>query len=92
MEAGLIDRPLGRASLGGSIYRGSAIPWAVWAICQRRFRSRTVKWTGVGSVLILEMKPSLAAGSSLVLDDTDEIKAGFVKAIGEDERGGKFTK
>jgi len=92
VEAGLIGQPFGRASLGGSIYRGEAIPWLFGKFANGDFAVEQLN----GQVLIGtdpgdgSLPWPLERG--LVLDKSDEIKAGFVKAIGEDERGGKFTK
>ena len=69
VEEGLIDGGLGRASLGGFIYRGSAIPCYTASLCKAILRSicwtdrflwrkrKRMKVFGVSNVLMHSMRP-----------------------------------
>jgi hypothetical protein len=87
VEAGLLAAPQGRASLGGSVYRGTEINWLQgkfvngdFAVNQLDGQIQIATDPGDGS-----LPWPLEVG--FVFDPLSEDTAGFVKAIGEDSSG-----
>lgn len=84
---GLLPMPLGRASLGGYVYRGSAIRGLFGKFVNGDFGQETLN-----GQLYVATDPG---GGSLpwplergfIFDKASETKAGFVKAIGQDGNG-----
>ena len=88
VEQGLMDEGLGRASLGGFINRGSAIPWLQGKFVQGDFAVDLLN----GQIFVAE--PPTEEASALwslerayVFNATDPVYSGFVKSIGQDADG-----
>jgi len=87
VEEGLIDEGLGRASLGGFIYRGSAIPWLYGKFVQGDFALDLLD----GQIFVAE-EPTAGDGlwslqQAYVFNANDPVYSGFVKSIGQDADG-----
>lgn len=87
IDAGLLAEPLGRASLGGYVYRGTAIPGLVGKFVNGDFAAQELD----GQILVATDTGNKTLPWSLtrgfVFDRSSEINAGYVKAIGEDAFG-----
>lgn len=86
----------GRASLGGHVYRGSAIPWLRGRFVQGDFALTFFD----GQILVAKEMPRgklWKLRRAFVFDPSDPEKSGFMKSIGEDAEGelyaitGNFT-
>jgi hypothetical protein len=87
VTAGLLANPLGRASLGGYIYRGSAIPWLFEKFVNGDFAVDQLD----GQLLIVtdpgDGSTPWPIERGYVFDKASLTKAGFLKTIGEDADG-----
>jgi len=87
VEEGLIDEGLGRASVGGFLYRGSAIPWLQGKFVQGDFALDLLD----GQLFVA--KEQMPEGSlwsleqAYVFNASDPVYSGFVKSIGQDADG-----
>lgn len=87
VAAGLLAKPLGRASLGGYVYRGSAIPWLVGKFVNGDFAVNQLD-----GQLLIATDPGNGSipwplERSYVFDKASSTKAGFLKTIGEGADG-----
>jgi glucose/arabinose dehydrogenase len=87
---------LGRASLGGHIYRGKAIPWLRGRFVQGDFALNFLD----GQILVAAKAPRgdlWTLRRAFVFDPADPLRSGFMKSVGEDADGelyavtGNFT-
>ncbi len=89
-------RGLGRASLGGHIYRGQEIKWLRGRFVQGDFALNLLD----GQILVAKEMPNgkpWTLRRAFAFDPADPVKSGFMKSIGEDAEGelyaitGNFT-
>jgi hypothetical protein len=87
VEAGLIDPPLGRASLGGYMYRGSEIPWLVGKFVLGDFAADQID----GQILVAtdpgDGSLPWPLERAFLFDAAESVKAGFMKTVAEDAFG-----
>jgi glucose/arabinose dehydrogenase len=86
VEEGLLDAGLGRASVGGFVYRGSAIPWLYGKFVQGDFAIELLD----GQIFVAEEGEAGELWNlkiAYVFNATDPIYSGFVKTIGQDADG-----
>jgi hypothetical protein len=86
VEEGLLDEGLGRASVGGFVYRGSAIPWLYGKFVQGDFAIELLD----GQIFVAEEDQTGRLWNlekAYVFKSTDPVYSGFVKTIGQDANG-----
>ena len=95
-ESRLVGTGFGRASLGGHVYRGTAIPWLRGRFVQGDFALNLLD----GQIMVAKRRPEgklWKLERAFVFDPQDPVKSGFLKSIGQDADGelyaitGNFT-